>query len=173
LAARLPRQERAVPSADLLRSAIDESGWGKEDVVEIPDGYELHALLEGVRTTVQVSSGAGSVLVQRTILSHVPPGNAGQSVSHQALDCNARLRGCRLAISDGRLCVEARLHGEQINSDWLSFTVRAVAGVARCVAPELQLLADDPAVADAYADMFCGPGRKLPEDTFVQAASLP
>jgi hypothetical protein len=150
-------------SVELLRTAIHEAGWAKEDLVETPHGYELDTLLEGIRTTVHVIAHSQSALVQRTVLARLPDGMTGNAVSHQALSCNARLRCCRLAVSAGRLMVESRLEMHEINGDWLSFTVRAVAGVARGVEPLLHLLAHEPAVAEAYVEMF----------RVGQAASLP
>jgi hypothetical protein len=149
-----PEAIPATSTSDALREAIRDAGWPKEDAVEAPDGYELHVLLEGTRSTVRVTAGPGSALAQRTLLHQLPDGEAGRAVAHQALACNARLRGCRLALASGRLRVESQLHEAQLDGEWLSFTVRAVASVARSLEPVLQLLAQEPVFARAYTDMF-------------------
>lgn len=158
---------------DLFQKALHTAGWPTEDAVRQPDGYELFVVWEGARVAVQLSAVGDGLLARRTILPSVPDGDGGHAVSHQALAWNARLRGCRLALADGRLIVEAQLHKEQITGDWLSYTIRAVAGVARSLQPEVQLLASDPGVAAAYAEMFMSAGRGSPAGAVAHAASVP
>jgi hypothetical protein len=147
--------EEAGAAAEVaLRDAVAEAGWPREDAVEIPGGYELHLPIEGIRTAVSVTAEGASVRVQRTVVGRLPAGSAGSAVAHQSLMFNGRLRHCRLALSDGRLCVECRLHAGQLTGEWVSHAVRAVASAARVVSPELELLCREPAVADEYAAMF-------------------
>jgi hypothetical protein len=152
--------EHAPPQDELvrerLRAAVGEAGWNGDSVVDTPDGQELHVTLGGARTTVQVTADCGAARVRRTLLAELPEGDAGRAAAHQALADNARLRGCRLAVAGGTLVVEARLCADQLDGEWLAFTVRAVAAAAQHVGPVLTLLAREPAVAAAYADMFLG-----------------
>ncbi|MGD9856132.1 MAG: hypothetical protein AB7U20_14405 [Planctomycetaceae bacterium] len=154
-------QADSKPMSEALSAAIQQTGWSKEDAVETAQGYELHSTLEGVRTAVEAAVGPDSVLVRKIVLAGPPDGAGGCAVAHQALAMNARIRGCRLAIRAGRLQVETRLHSPLLDGDWLTFVVRAVAGAARCVEPELRLLADEPAVAEAYVQMFCASANPL------------
>lgn len=140
-------------SAASVRAAIEDC-WPKDEAVATADGYELQPLIEGTRVSVQVLPRPGAALVQRAVLPELPEGIAGSAIAHQALVWNARLRCCRLAIGHSRLCIESRLHVRRIDAEWISFTARAVAAAARTVEPELDLLARDPDVAQAYADMF-------------------
>jgi hypothetical protein len=142
------------PLRERLRAAVAEAGWSGEGAVDTQEGHELHVTQGGARTTVQVTAGPGSVVVRRTLLDELPAGDAGRATAHQALACNAQLRGCRLAVTGGALVVEARLCADQIVGEWLAFTVRAVAAAAQHAGPVLALLAREPAVAAAYADMF-------------------
>lgn len=150
----------ATPLDAALRDALDEAAWSKEDAVETPGGFELYTTLEGNREPVQATVDVACLRVHRTIIDPFPEGNAGRAAAHQAVACNARLRGCRLALAEGRLCVESQLQAAQVTGEWLSFAVRAVANAARAVSPELELLAREPAVADAYVDMFLTPTQK-------------
>lgn len=137
-----------------LRAAVAEAGWSEEEVVDTPEGHELHVPQGGARTMVQAIAERGSVLVRRTLLPDLPEGTAGEAAAHQALADNARLRGCRLAVAGGALVVEARLCAEQLDGDWLAYTVRAVAAAAQHMGPVLTLLAREPAVAAEYAGLF-------------------
>ena len=141
-------------STQAVRAAIEQTGLIKEDVVETADGYELQTQIEGSRVPVQVVLQSGAALVQRTVLQDLPEGVAGIAVAHQALVWNARLRCCRLAVSGGRMRVEGRLRAKLINGDWLQLTMRAVASAARSLEPELELLAGEAIVAQAYVNMF-------------------
>lgn len=142
------------PLRERLRAAVAEAGWTGDSEVDTPEGHELHVTQGGARTTVQVTAEPGSAVVRRTLLAELPEGDAGRATAHQALACNAQLRGCRLAVIGGALVVEARLCLDQLDGEWLAFTVRAVAAAAQHVGPMLALLAREPAVAAAYADMF-------------------
>ena len=137
-----------------IRAAVEQSPLPTDDAVETAEGYELQPRFEGSRVAVQVVSQPGAALVQRTVVSALPNGVVGAAVAHQSLVWNARLCCCRLAVSDGKLFVESRLHAERIDSEWLSFTVRAVAAAARSVEPELDILVREPDISQAYVDMF-------------------
>lgn len=145
------------PSGDereRLRAAVAEAGWSEEEVVDTPEGHELHVPQGGARTMVQAIAEHGTVLVRRTLLPDLPEGTAGEAAAHQALADNERIRGCRLAVAHGALVVEARLCADQLDGEWLAFTVRAVAAAAQHVGPVLTLLAREPAVAAEYAGLF-------------------
>lgn len=141
------------PPAEALRTAIAEAGWTAEQAVETDYGWELHPRVAGTAVPVQAVLTADGVILRRVIVAE-PAEDAVDSVAHQALLFNERLRFCRLAVTEGRLVVESTLRTSLIRSDWLTYATQAVAFAARSVEPELKLLNDEPSVAQAYAEMF-------------------
>ena len=141
----------APPAA--LRTAIGEAGWTAEQAVETDYGWELQPRVAGTAVPVQAVLTADGVILRRVIVAE-PAEDAVGAVAHQALLFNERLRFCRLAMTEGRLVVESALRTSLIRSDWLLYATQAVAFAARSIEPELKLLNDEPAVAQAYAEMF-------------------
>lgn len=142
------------PPEAAMRAAIDEIGWTNEQAVVTDFGWELHPRVAGASVPVQARLTSDAVLLRRAVIADLPDSPAASAVAHQALMQNERLRFCRLAISDNKLVVESLLRSALIRADWLLCSVHAVASAALAVEPELKLLLDEPAVADAYTDIF-------------------
>lgn len=141
------------PPGEALRHAINEAGWTGEQAVETDYGWELHPRIAGAAVPVQAVLLTDAVILRRLVIGDVAD-DSRDAVAHQSLLFNERLRFCRLAVVDGRLVVESTLRVDLIRSDWLAYAAQAVAYAARSVEPELKLLNEEPAVAQAYAEMF-------------------
>jgi hypothetical protein len=143
-----------LPPGEAVRAAVEQAKWSSDDAVETEQGWELRPRLEGTGVAVRVILGTTSLIVQRPVLVSLPGGISGRAALRHALACNVRVRFCRLAVSEGHLVAECGLRPGLVDGEWLTFTTRAVAAAARSVEPELRLLATEPTVAAAYAEMF-------------------
>ena len=139
---------------EAVRSAIEQAKLSSDEAVETEQGWELRPRLEGTAVTVQVILAPASVIVQRAVLTSLPEGAQRLAALHHALTCNDRVRFCRLAVTQGELVAESSLRPGLVDGEWLTFIARAVAVASRSVEPELRLLAAEPAVAEAYVEMF-------------------
>jgi hypothetical protein len=147
------------PPADIppdagMKSAIEEAGWTREQAVETEDGWELHPRISGTPFPVRAVLAADSVTLRRTVIGDLVQRESAPAAAHQALLQNERLRFCRLALIEESLVVETTLRAGLIGGGWLAYAAQAVASAARGVEPELKLLTEEPAVAQAYAEMF-------------------
>ncbi|MBC8875235.1 MAG: hypothetical protein H8E44_37915 [Planctomycetes bacterium] len=156
-------RRRATPvTRELVQEALERMPWDEQSVVEQEDGWELRPRIEGEPTPVQMSMEPASLRFFRVVLRSLPGSeqNATGAVADQALRFNSRLRHARLAVCDGQLVAEARLHGGLIDPAWLATTAFAVAVASRHVQTTLRILAAQPEVAELYTVMFCSSGEQ-------------
>jgi hypothetical protein len=164
------RQETDAPlKKDRVQEVLQELDWKEGQVVEQEDGWELRPRLRGEAVPVQVRMEQGGLRLFRVVLRRVPCGGeaASEPVADQTLRFNARLRHVRLAVGEGRLVAETRLHSGLVRATWLSTAAFAVAVAARHVETVLRILAGQPMVAGNYSAMFCSTGEQATSDDDV------
>lgn len=157
------KKTRATPiTRDQVQDALERLPWGGQSVVEKEDGWELRPRIESEPTPVQMTLEPANLRLYRVVLRSLPGSEhkATRAVVDQALRFNAQLRHARLAACDGQLVAEARLHGGLVHPVWLATAAFAVAVASRHVQATLQILAEQPEVAELYTVMFCSDGEQ-------------
>jgi hypothetical protein len=154
---------------DQVREVVQQLEWKEDQVVEQEEGWELRPRLRGEAVPVQVRMEQEGLRLFRVVLRRVPCAGeaAAEPVADQTLRFNARLRHVRLAVRDGRLVAETRLHSGLVRAAWLSTAAFAVAVAARHVETVFRILAGQPTVAGTYSAMFCSTGEQATSDDDV------
>ena len=143
-----------------VNAAIDEAQWPDGGVIEKAMGWELRPRVRGRATAVQATIGQGDLRISRALGAKWGPEATRHSICAQALRFNAQLRHARLAAHKDELFVETRLHAEQITATWVETAAWAVAVAFRHTEDILCVLAENPGVASAYAEMFLNGKKK-------------
>jgi len=157
------KRTRATPiTREQVQEALERLPWNEQSVVEQDDGWELRPRVESEPTPVQMTLESTDLRLFRVVLRTLPApeDEAARAVADQALRFNAQLRHARLAVCDGQLVAEARLHGGLVHPVWLATTAFAVAVASRHVRTTLRILAEQSEIAELYTVTFCSTGEQ-------------
>jgi hypothetical protein len=135
-------------------AAIVDVKWPDESVIELASGWELRPRVRGSATAVQVTIEKAELRIFREMAAQLRNEATRNSVCEQALRFNTQLRHARLAVRDGKLFAESRLHAEQLTATWIETAARAVAVACRHTEDILCVLADDADLSGTYAELF-------------------
>jgi hypothetical protein len=137
-----------------VAAAIKGIDWPGESVIELSNGWEFRPRVRGSAVTVNAAIGHAELRLFRPIVTDADKSVSRDSLCDQALRFNCQLKHARLAMSDGILFAEARLHTLQLTPFWLETAAWAVAVADRRTRDILAVLNESKDVSDWYAESF-------------------
>ena len=137
-----------------VSAAIADGNWPEGSVIEQPGDWEFRPCVRGCATPVQATIDKTELRIFRPIVADMGTETTYDSICAQALRFNDQLRHARLAVRDGTLFVESRLHVEQLTAAWLETAAWAVAVACRHTQDTLCVLREHADVAKLYAELF-------------------
>jgi hypothetical protein len=137
-----------------VSAAMKDADWLDETVIELADGWEFRPRVRGCAIPVNASIDKTELRVFRPVVTELGASVSFDSLCAQALRFNGQLKHARLAMSNGTLFAEARLHSEQLTPQWLETAAWAVAVAHWRTRDILAVLNDSKEIADWYAESF-------------------
>jgi hypothetical protein len=137
-----------------VRSAIESCGWPEESILQLDEAWEFRTRLRGDATPVRAVIDGAEIRMSRRVVADIGEGHTRDAICAQALRFNKQLRYARLAIADGAVVAESRLHGKQLTPAWLETAAWAVAVACRHTEVVLNILAENDEVAADYVATF-------------------
>jgi hypothetical protein len=147
-------------ASEQVSAAIEDVDWLEETVIELKDGWEFRPRVRGCAIPVSASIDKSELRLYRPVVTGLGQFVSYDSLCAQALRFNRQFKHARLAMNNGTLFAEARLHSEQLTPLWLETAAWAVAVVDRHTRDILAVLNDNKEVADWYAESFLN-GQEL------------
>jgi hypothetical protein len=137
-----------------VSAAMKDVDWLEETVIEVEDGWEFRPRVRGCAIPVNAVIDKSELRLYRPVVTGFCRSVPSDSLCAQALRFNSQFKHARLAMSNGILFAEARLHSEQLTPLWLETAAWAVAVAERHTRDILAILNDSKEVADWYAESF-------------------
>jgi hypothetical protein len=137
--------------------AIAAMAASHETVVKHDNAWELRTRVAAGLVPVRLSIEQADLVVRHSLAANLPDASERvrvEAAAHHALWVNGRLRHARLAVCDGRLVAETRLHRRVLSAHWLRQSAGAVAYAALHALPALRVLLCQPRVRELYAAWF-------------------
>jgi hypothetical protein len=141
-------------ASEEVSAAMKDVDWLEQTVIELEGGWEFRPRVRGCAIPVNAFIDKSELKLYRAVITGLGQPVSYDSLCAQALRFNSQFKHARLAMSNGTLFAEARLHSEQLTPLWLETAAWAVAVADRHTRDILALLNESKEVADWYAESF-------------------
>jgi hypothetical protein len=137
-----------------VEALLKKSNWDEGAVVRNEAAWELRPRLREEVIPLELAIRGFELRLHRKVFATAPSQEALAPLAAQALRINSSLRHARLAMEEGRLVAETRLHRGLLEPLALAAAAYAVAAAYQYSQTALRILAEEEVVARCYRSLF-------------------